>query len=165
MAGPLVILAVVSVLLGFFQHSLEDFLTVASMILSGKAGHHAWLPFVALGLAAMGVILAWVEFGRRGAGQVGFVERIAPLNNLFSQRWYIYRFYRWFLDAVIYGIVSRFCTQNDNKVIDKGLDGLSKAVVATGRFTSLLHVGMIQYRLLAIFVVMVLLAVYFFFQV
>ena len=165
MAGPLVILAVVSVLLGFFQHSLEDFLTGASMILSGKAGHHAWLPFVALGLAAMGVILAWVEFGRRGAGQVGFVERIAPLNNLFSQRWYIDRFYRWFLDAVIYGIVSRFCTQNDNKVIDKGLDGLSKAVVATGRFTSLLHVGMIQYRLLAIFVVMVLLAVYFFFQV
>lgn len=165
MAGPLVFLAAVALVLGFFQNALDGFLTGQSTILSAEAGHHSWLPFVALSLAGLGVILAWLEFGRRNAGQVGFVERIAPLNDLFSQRWYIDRFYRWFMDAVIYGIVSRLCTENDNKVIDKGLDAMSKGIVETGRFTSFLHVGMIQYRLLAIFVIMVLLAVYFFFGV
>jgi len=52
---------------------------------------------------------------------------------------------------------------NDNKVIDGAIDGLSKGTVATGRLTSLLHLGMIQYRLLTIFVVLVLLGIYFFF--
>jgi len=163
MAGPLIFLAAVSLLLGFFRHPLEGFLSGRLLIRSASVGHHAWLPFVALGLVAIGVILAWLEFGRRSAGQIGFVERIAPLNNLFSQRWYIDRFYRWFLDTVIDGIFSKLCAQNDNKVIDHGIDVLSTAVVKTGRFAALLHVGMIQYRLLVIFVVMVLLALYFFF--
>ena len=85
------------------------------------------------------------------------------LNNLFAQRWYIDRFYRWFLDAVIYNGCSRLFTLNDNKVIDGGIDGLGKGTVETGRFVSYLHTGMVQYRLLAIFIVLVLLAVYFIF--
>jgi NADH-quinone oxidoreductase subunit L len=60
-------------------------------------------------------------------------------------------------------VVSRGFANNDNKVIDGGIDGLSKATVAAGRITSFLHLGMIQYRLLTIFVVIVLLAMYFFF--
>ena len=109
------------------------------------------------------MVLAWLEFGRRGAAQVGFVEKIAPLNTLFSERWYIDRFYRRFLDVVIYGVISNLCTKNDNQVIDGGIDGLSKGTVETGRFVSFLHLGMIQYRLLTIFVVIVLLVLYFFF--
>ena len=48
-------------------------------------------------------------------------------------------------------------------LIDGGIDGLSKGTVATGRVASFLHLGMIQYRLLTMFVVIVLLALYFFF--
>jgi NADH-quinone oxidoreductase subunit L len=118
---------------------------------------------VALGAAAIGVVLAWLEFGRRGAEQVGFIEKIAPLNTLFSERWYIDRFYRRFLDVVIYGGISNLCTKNDNRVIDGGINGLGRGTVETGRFVSFLHLGMIQYRLLAIFVVMILLVLYFFF--
>jgi NADH-quinone oxidoreductase subunit L len=118
---------------------------------------------VALGSAAIGVVLAWLEFGRHEAEQVGFVEKIAPLNTLFSERWYIDRFYRRFLDVVIYGGISKLCTKNDNRVIDGGIDGLGRGTVETGRFISLLHLGMIQYKLLAIFVVIILLVLYFFF--
>jgi NADH-quinone oxidoreductase subunit L len=163
MAWPLIILAAVTVLLGFFQGSLEEFLKGLKIANPAQAGHHAWLPFVALGSAATGVALAWLEFGRRGAEQVGFVEKIAPLNTLFSERWYIDRFYRRFLDVVIYGGISNLCTKNDNRVIDGGINGLGRATVETGRFVSFLHLGMIQYRLLAIFVVIVLLVLYFFF--
>jgi len=163
MAWPLIILAAFTAVLGFYQNALEEFLSGRFLTLEANGGHHSWLPFAALGLATLGVVLAWLEFGRRGASQVGFVERIAPLNNLFAERWYIDRFYRRFLDIVIYGLLSNLLTKNDNKVIDGGLDGLGKGTVEAGRLVSFLHLGMIQYRLLVIFIVMVLLAVYFFF--
>ncbi len=163
MGWPLIILAAITVMLGFFEGALEKFFGAQQFIRAAADGRHAWLPFAALGSAGFGVVLAWLEYGRRGASRIGFVERIAPLNNLFAERWYIDRFYRRFLDVFIYGVVSRGFANNDNRVIDGAIDGLGKGTVATGRLTSLLHLGMIQYRLLTIFVVIVLLALYFFF--
>ncbi len=163
MAWPLIILGAVTVLLGFFQAQLEEYFKGLKFMQDAHVGHHAGLPFVALGASAIGVILAWMEFGRRGAEQIGFIEKIEPLNTLFSERWYIDRFYRRFLDVVIYGGVSNLCTKNDNRVIDGGVDGLSRGTVESGRFVSVLHLGMIQYRLFAIFVVLILLVLYFFF--
>ena len=125
--------------------------------------HHSWLLYVTLFLAVGGVVIAWLEFGRRGATKVGFVERIPSLHALFAERWYMDRFYRLILDQVVYRVFSNLCTQNDNKIIDGGIDGLSKGTVETGRMLSFLHTGMVQYKLLVIFVVMVLLALYFFF--
>ncbi len=164
MAWPLIILAAVTLVLGFFQGHLENFLSTP-LLSGGHAGgaHHGWLPFAALGLAFGGIGLAWLEFGRRGSEQVGFVERLPALNNLFAQRWYMDRFYRWFLDTVIYSGFSRLFTLNDNRVIDGSIDGLGKGTVESGRFVSYLHTGMVQYRLLAIFIVLVLLMVYFLF--
>jgi NADH-quinone oxidoreductase subunit L len=164
MAWPLIILAGVSLILGFFQGQLEIFLRTPSLSGTNAGGaHHDWLPFVALGLAFGGIGLAWLEFGRRGSEQIGFVERLPALNNLFSQRWYMDRFYRRFLDTIIYNGFSRLFTFNDNNVIDGGIDGLSKGTVESGRFVSYLHTGMVQYRLLAIFIILVLLMVYFLF--
>jgi NADH-quinone oxidoreductase subunit L len=163
MAWPLIILAAVTVLLGFFQGVLEEFFKGLKFMHDAKVGHHAGLPFVALGASAIGLVLAWMEFGRRDAGQIGFIEKIVPLNNLFSERWYIDHFYRRFLDVVIYGGISNLCTKNDDKVIDGGIDGLSRGTIESGRFVSFLNLGMIQYRLLAIFVVIILLVLYFFF--
>jgi NADH-quinone oxidoreductase subunit L len=163
MGGPLILLGAITVILGFFEGSLEEYFKGQQFIQSTGGSHHTWLPFTALGSAGAGVVLAWFEYGRRGASRIGFVEKIAPLNNLFAERWYIDRFYRRFLDVFIYGVVSRGFTNNDNKVIDGGIDGLSKGTVATGRVVSFLHLGMIQYRLLTMFVVLVLLALYFFF--
>jgi NADH-quinone oxidoreductase subunit L len=163
MAWPLVILAAVTALLGFFQGGLENFFKENMSADSAHSVHHAWLPWVALSCAALGVILAWLEFGRRSAGRVGFVEKIPALKNLFAERWYIDHFYRRFLDVFIYGGVSNLLTQNDRKVIDGGLDELGRGTVAGGRWVSFLHLGMVQYKLLTIFIVMVLLGIYFFF--
>ena len=163
MGWPLILLAAITFILGFFEGTLENFFKAQQFIPTTNGGHYTWLPFAALGSAGFGVVLAWIEYGRRRASRIGFVEKMAPLHNLFAERWYIDHFYRRFLDVFIYGVVSRGFTNNDNKVIDGGIDGLSKKTIATGRFTSVLHLGMIQYRLLTIFVVIVLLALYFFF--
>ncbi|MGD8962965.1 MAG: NADH-quinone oxidoreductase subunit L, partial [Desulfobacterales bacterium] len=94
MAWPLIILAAVTVVLGLYQQPLDQFITGQPKIDDHAAAQHAWLPFVALAIAAAGVGLAWLEFGRQDAARVGFVEKIPALDTFFARRWYIDDFYR-----------------------------------------------------------------------
>jgi NADH-quinone oxidoreductase subunit L len=164
MGWPLIVLAAATATLGFFQAPLDTYLHKLQIAQAQEIHgvHHSWLPFAATGTVVFGVVIAWFEYGRRGSDQIGFVEKITPLKNLFAERWYIDRFYRRFLDIVIYGVISNLLTRNDKKVIDGSLDGLCRGTVETGRLVSFLHLGMMQYRLLTIFVVLVLLGFYFF---
>ncbi len=163
MALPLIVLAAITLVLGLYEAALADFVAGRPQINAAADGHYGWLPFAALAIVAAGVGLAWLEFGRRDAARVGFVEKISALNTLFARRWYIDDFYRLCLKYVVYKGIANFCQQNDDRVIDGSIDGLSKATVAGGRILSRLHLGMVQYRLLVIFIVLVLLAVYFIF--
>ena len=163
MAWPLIILAAFTVVLGLYQQPLDQFITGQPAIDAHAAIHHTWLPFVALAVAAAGVGLAWLEFGRRDAVRVGFVEKIPALSTLFARRWYIDDFYRLCLKYIIHKGLANLCKQNDDHVIDGSIDGLSKATIGSGRILSRLHLGMVQYRLLVIFIVLVLLALYFIF--
>lgn len=160
MAGPLLVLAAVTLALGFGQGPLERFLHMEG---AQAVGHGpGWLLYVALSLAGAGVVLAYLEFGLPGSAQVGFVERVPAVKRLFAERWYMDRIYRWMLDRIVYGVISRACTFNDRKVIDGGLDGLSRATIETGGRFSSLHGEMIQYRILVVFLVVVLTVLYFF---
>lgn len=109
------------------------------------------------------MVLAWIEFGRPGAAQIGWVERIPFLKTLFGERWYIDHFYRFFLDHIIYKGIARFCAFNDSKVIDAGLDALANGTIAGGQRLSTLHLTMVQYKLMVIFAVLALIALYFIF--
>jgi NADH-quinone oxidoreductase subunit L len=163
MAWPLIILASITLVLGFFQTPLQNFLVGHHGSGAAHGGHHAWLLYVAVGLALSGVGLAWLEFGRRGASQVGFVEGVEPISTLFANRWYIDHFYRRFLDYFIYGIISNLFTRNDRRVIDGGIDGICRATVGSGWALSFLQSGMLQYNLMVMFAVLALVALYFFF--
>ena len=165
MAVPLVVLAAAAVLLGFLMEPLRQFLTRANPAAAVGSGHHTGILVVSLGLEAAALALAWVEFGRRGADRKGFVERLTALREFFDQRWYIDRFYRFALDAFIYRGIAALCARNDQKVIDGGIDGLSRGTVNTGSWLSGLHGGMLQYKLLVIFVVMALVGLAVIFQV
>jgi len=161
MAWPLIILGGITVLLGFFERPLEDFLAGPQATAGG--GHHAWLLYTAVGLALAGVGLAWMEFGRKGAARIGFVERVPPLKRLFAERWYIDHFYRRFLDYVIYGTFSSLFTRNDRQVIDGAIDGIGRGTVEIGRMLSFLQSGMLQRNLLVMFAALAFVAIYFFF--
>ena len=163
MAWSLIILAAITLLLGLYEAPLDHFITGPLKNATDNQAHPAWLPFVALAIAAAGVGLAWLEFGRPQANQVGFAEKIPALKALFAERWYIDHFYRLCLKYIVYKIFADSCKKNDDRIIDGGIDGLSRGTVETGRILSRLHLGMVQYRLLVIFIVMVLLALYFFF--
>jgi len=83
------------------------------------------------------------------------------LHTLFSNRWYIDRVYRLLLDRVVYRVFSTLCARNDQKVIDSAVDGLGQATAAAGGLMSILHAGMLQYRLIVVFVSIVFMAIYF----
>lgn len=163
MAWPLIILAGITVMLGFLQSPLETFLGHQYPAVElPEATHIVWLPYLALILTIGGVGLAWAEFGRRDARQVGFVERIPVLYRLFTERWYLDHFYRLLVDRVIDRGIATLFFENDNKVIDGSIDGMCKGTVAMGRLLAFLNSAMIQYRLLATFAVLVLLSLYLF---
>ncbi|MGA2025969.1 MAG: NADH-quinone oxidoreductase subunit L [Syntrophobacteraceae bacterium] len=169
MAWPLLILSAITVILGFVRNPLKDFLQAGIMaatpIPAAEGGPFAWFHLAAPGLAVAGAVLAWVEFGRSGAKQIGFVERVPPLYRLFAERWYIDHFYGLLVNSVVDRGISYLCYQNDKKVIDGSIDELGEGTIEGGRIVAFLQSGMIQYRLLVIFAVMVLLSIYFFFQV
>ena len=160
---PLMLLALTTLGLGWAEMPLERFLGTVFTGPILDMQHLEWLPWVASGLCAGGVGLAWFEFGRARARRVGFVERMPRVHRLFAERWYIDHFYRWFLDRVVYGTVSRLCADNDRKVIDGGIDGLAHGLGGTGRVVDGLNLVMIQYRLGVMFAVVFFLALYFFF--
>lgn len=163
MAVPLIVLAVLTVGLGFMESLLTDFLSGPPLVEGGHEGMTSgWMHNVPLLMAVVGVGLAWLEFGRRGARRIGFVERIPPLFRLFSERWYMDHFYRLFVDRVIDKGISYLCFQNDNRVIDGSIDGMCKGTVESGRAVAFFHTGLIQHRLIVTFAVIVFLSLYFF---
>jgi NADH-quinone oxidoreductase subunit L len=156
------ILAGVTCVLGFGEGAIHGFQETALGARSSLAvGHHEWLPPEAGLLAAAAILLAWLEFGRRGASRVGFVERMPALADFFGQRWYLDRLYRFLLDTVVYQGIARLFTWNDRRVIDGALDGLGGATIGFGGLIARLHAGLIQYRLMVMFAVVAALLLYF----
>ncbi len=173
MAWPLVILAVITLLLGFLEEPLRNFLLGPHAVQTGHAAAaqvsaHWWdrlgmgvNNLLALGLAAAGALLAWIEFGRHAASRIGFVERIPLLHRLFSERWYLDHFYRFLVGIFLDKGISKLCYENDKRVIDGTIDELCSGTVEGGRIVAFLNSGMVQFRLIAAFAVVALLALYF----
>jgi len=157
MAWPVMFLASVTCVLGFFQAPLEQFLTgghaAAAAHGAGQegAGHgmgHYVLLAGAIGCALAGLAWAWVEFGRKRAPQEGFLKKFPLAEILFARRWYLDDFYRKALDTLVYGGLTSLFTRNGRRVIDGAIDGICKLTVGTGRMTSFMQSGMLQYNLL-----------------
>lgn len=151
MAAPLLVLAAVTIFLGFFQIPLHAFLI--DIAGHGPAHGPAWLFPAALGLAIAAVALAWFEFGRQNAGQVGLVEKIAPLYQLFSQRWYLDHIYRWVVDNILDRGIAALCQKNDDRVVDGSIHALGNGIVASARSIAAWHQALIQRKLMVLFAV------------
>ncbi|GKT08164.1 NADH-quinone oxidoreductase subunit L [Desulforhabdus sp. TSK] len=179
MAVPVMALATVTLLLGFFQSALEGFLMGPSSAVQAVAAHgahaggeaqaaghgagHYVLLFTAVSLGLGGIFWAYMEFGRRGAAQEGFLSKLPQIQELFARRWYMDDFLRKSLDNFIYaGLTSAF-TKNDRRIIDGGIDGICFFTVAGGRVFSFLQSGMLQHNLLVMVAAVGLVVLYFLF--
>jgi NADH-quinone oxidoreductase subunit L len=149
------------VVLGFLETPLREFLPAGAV--AHPYGNHAWLPYISAGLAVLGVGTAWIEFGRRAAPQVGFVERIPLLKELFAQRWYLDHIYRKFVDTVIDGFLSQACTKNEDRVINNSIDEFCHYTLDSSHLLSFLQSGKLRYNLIVTFAALALVALYFLF--
>lgn len=168
MAWPVMILASVTLVLGFFQSSIEHFLVgqlqEVHAVAAHGAGHgvgHYMLLFTAVGMGLAGIAWAWLEFGRKGATQEGFLRRFPRVETLFAKRWYMDDFLRKALDRVVYGGLTNFFTRNDRRIIDGGIDGFCLFTIGSGRAFSFLQSGMLQYNLLVMIAAVGLVVLYF----
>jgi NADH-quinone oxidoreductase subunit L len=158
MAVPLLLLGATVLVLGFLKNQVADFLAGPA----APAGP-GWIFYASMAFVLCGLGLAWFEFGRRGAGQVGFFERVTPLNLLFANRWYLDHFYRLLLRRVVYKIFAQWSIRNDRQVIDGSLDALCRAVVDFGRMTSRLQSGLVRDNFLFVFFALALVGLWFYF--
>lgn len=153
MAWPVMFLAAVSCVLGFFHAPLQEFLVGSHAVeAQAEAGGHSMGHYIllasAIGCAFAGLAWAWVEFGRKRATQEGFLKQYPVAETLFARRWYLDDFYRKALDSVVYSGFTSVFARNDRRVIDGAIDGICKMTVGTGRVASFMQSGMLQYNIL-----------------
>jgi NADH-quinone oxidoreductase subunit L len=141
MAAPVLVLAVLTLVLGWLGHWF------AVRLSPGAEAHHALEfgtgPLTALSLAAAGIALAWLEYGRQGARRIGFVERMPALRDFFANNWYLDRLY----GATVVRLanaLSRAARWNDQTVLDGAGDGFGAATVDSGRLLARLQSGYVQ---------------------
>jgi len=109
---------------------------------------HELLLTLGISAGLLGIILAWFEFGRKGAGREGFLSYFPAVWRLFDCRWYLDSFYRKTLDRFVYGGLTTIFTKNDRRIIDGGIDGICYFTEAAGRMFSFMQSGMLQHNLL-----------------
>jgi NADH-quinone oxidoreductase subunit L len=153
MAIPVMILAGVSLVLGFVEHPIEQFLGHGSQahVVQHAAEHGGgidWLLVMGVSAGLSGIVLAWFEFGRKGASRKGFLSHFPAIWKLFDSRWGLDVFYRKVLDTFVYGGLTSIFAKNDRRLIDGGIDGMCYFIQGSGRLFSLLQSGMLQYNLL-----------------
>ena len=163
MVLPLIILATVTLVLGFFGGPIDRFLSISiPEFFISEHIYHSWTAVTALGVSIAGVVLAFVEFGLPKARRIGFAEKVPFLYRLFSQRWYIDHFYRQFINYVIDRGFANIFSRHEQKVLDQSIDSACIGIIESGRLLSYLHTGMIQYRLIVLFGTIFLICLYFF---
>jgi NADH-quinone oxidoreductase subunit L len=155
MSVPLILLAAMTLAAGFFQAPIAEFLLLSKLQGAGHGVEHgpAWLAPLALGLALAAVVIAWFEFGRRGARKVGFVEKQPRLCSFFSNRWYLDYIYRWMVDNLLDHGAAALCQKSDDHVVDGSVHFTSGRILSWARAVAGWHRALIQKKLMAVFAV------------
>ncbi len=161
MHGPLIVLSVITLALGFFKEPLKIFLLTRQEFTGSGAVGHSGVFYGSMALVFVGVAVAWFEFGRKRSPRVGFVERVPFLKALFSNRWYLDYVYHKMVKTVLDGTFSRLSAENERLAINGGLDLFARFTVASGRVLSFLQSGILRYNLMVLFAVVTVLILFF----
>tara|TARA_R110002096_G_scaffold434832_1_gene658132 strand:- start:139021 stop:140871 length:1851 start_codon:yes stop_codon:yes gene_type:complete len=127
--APILLLTIGALALGWFGDSIAQVL--------GRIAYHPAIAEMApaIGVALGGILIAWFDFGRKGASQTGFVSKLRPLYTLFKNGWYLDALYKKvFVGAaqavagLLFGI--------ENRVLDSASDTIGRGTLTIGETTT-----------------------------
>ena len=135
--GPILLLTVGAVVVGFFGVAIAGKLGVTheSPAVGGVA--------VALGVVAAGLGLSWLDFGRKGARQRGFMAHLPRLERLTRARWHIDTIYRHTF-GLITNAVAKLSRTIEDRFFDDGGEHLAKGSLRLGGLAARLQTGNVQ---------------------
>jgi len=167
MGGPIAILTLLTVIAGFLGAAISGVLdTVAGMApdlahgggadAHGAAPHHGGddahgehgltlmgvLPAVLVSLSAVAV--AFLEYGRAGASQAGFLTGVPALQTLFVQKWYVDDVYARVVGAGT-TLVARASAFVETRVLDETGDQVARGTRGGGSLTAAIQTGHLQF--------------------
>ena len=138
MAAPVAVLTLGSVIAGFWGREIAAGLGVAS----APHGLAAMAP--ALAVVALGVLWAWLDFGRAGAPRTGSVRRVPALQTLFARQWYVDALYR----AVVVRITvlaARVLHAFEVRGLDLNFERFGFGILGAGTGSTRLQTGWVQF--------------------
>jgi NADH-quinone oxidoreductase subunit L len=115
----------------------------------GHGGHAAEIVSLAGALpavatTAVGILVAWLEYGRGGASQAGFLTRLPALHTLFVRKWYVDEFYGAVVAAATTA-AARLLAWFERAILDAGGDGFAALTRALGSRIRRLQTGQLQF--------------------
>jgi NADH-quinone oxidoreductase subunit L len=159
MVGPLVVLAIPALLVGFWGSPLGN--NGFQRFLEGSEFHELQPNLVLAGvgavLAIVGVAIAWGLYGAR-AYRTEPLARFGGLYTLLWRRYYIDEFYMWLIDKLAIGVayaISMF----DRQALDGVINGFAGLFGQSGRGLRQMQTGRVQNYGLVLFGGLALIAV------
>ena len=138
MALPVAVLTLGSVIAGFWGREIAAGLGVA------PAPHSLASMAPALAVVALGVLWAWLDFGRAGARRTGSIRRAPALETLFVRQWYVDALYR----AVVVRLTllaARVLHAFEVRGLDLNFERFGFGILGAGTGSTRLQTGWVQF--------------------
>ena len=137
MKAPVLILTLGAIALGFFGSNIAHGLGLIPQ-------HHSVILMIpTVGVVILGILIAYLDYGRDNAPRTGFISKIAPLNTLFTNKWYIDEVYRVTIVAITHAL-SRILHWIENHVLDGNYDRFGLGILRTGVKSTRIQGGWMQ---------------------
>ncbi len=137
MALPVALLAVGAAIAGFWGSDIARGLGI-------EAAHHSLVSMLpAIAVVMVGVLLAWLDYGRAGAARTGFISNVPALERLFANGWYVDAFY----NAVIVRstlLVATILHAVEDRLLDGNYDRFGFGILSLGSGSTRLQSGWVQ---------------------
>lgn len=137
MQAPVLLLTLGAIVLGFFGANIASGLGLT-------AQHHSLLLMIpTVGVVILGILIAYLDYGRDNAPRTGFIGKIAPLNTLFTNKWYIDEVYRVTIVAITHAL-SRILHWIEDHILDGNYDRFGLGILRTGAKSTRVQGGWMQ---------------------
>jgi NADH-quinone oxidoreductase subunit L len=142
MLGPLVLLAIGSVGVGFIH--IPHFIAAVVRV-EPPEGHHAWLPYVATSVALLGLFLAYYLYVVAPATQKRLAESLLAVRRVLEAKYYFDDAYNGFASKVVVAGSEGFLwKQVDARLIDGFVNKTGQATDSLARVLRFIQVGFVR---------------------